>query len=382
MPVLTCGGMRFQQAWSDIQTGQQIDSQSQANLEATVHRAFELGINHFETARGYGTSEYQLGFVLPSLPRDQIIVQTKIGPQNSEKEFLDTFELSLKNLQLDYVDLLGIHGINTHDLLEKVLRQGTLSACRKLQDRGLVRHVGFSSHGPTDAILAAVQTDEFSYVNLHWYYFDQINWPAVLSASERDMGVFIISPSEKGGKLFDPPEKLVRLCSPLTPMGFNDLFCLGHAEVHTLSIGAARPGDFDAHVEILPLVDEAMTGLAPVMRRLEEATVEAMGADWAATWKHGLPITVEAPREIPLYHILRMYNMAKAFDMLDYGKMRYNLLGSGGHWFPGYKVLDVDWDLLKKQLQDYHFLDRLPDILQEAHAMFNAEDKKRLSEGG
>ncbi|MBL7076485.1 MAG: aldo/keto reductase [Kiritimatiellae bacterium] len=382
MPVLTCGGMRYQQAWNDLAKGQKVDPKGQANTEATIQRAFELGINHFETARGYGTSEYQLGLVLPSFPREEIIVQTKVGPKDSEDEFLEAFETSLKNLQLDYVDLLGIHGINTHEILDKVLRGGTLSACRKLQDRGLVRHVGFSTHGPTDAVLAAVQTDEFSYVNLHWYYFDQINWPAVLSASERDMGVFIISPSEKGGKLFDPPEKLVRLCSPLTPMGFNDLFCLGHAEVHTLSIGAARPTDFDAHLEILPLIKDAMVGLGQVMRRLEYAAVEALGADWAATWQQGLPTIVNAPKEVPLYHILRMYTMAKAFDMVEYGKMRYNLLGSGGHWFPGGKVLDVDWDMLKRELRHYHFVDRLPAILREAHAMFNAEDKKRLSEGG
>jgi len=382
MPVLTCGGMRFQQSWSENSKDQKVDPESQANVEATIQRAFELGINHFETARGYGMSERQLGMALTSLPREQVIVQTKVGPRDSEAEFLKEFDVSLENLQVDYVDLLAIHGINSHQILENVLRRGTLSACRKLQDRGLVRHVGFSTHGPTDAILAAVQTDEFSYINLHWYYFDQINWPAVLSASERDMGVFIISPSDKGGKLFDPPEKLVRLCSPLTPMGFNDLFCLGHAEVHTLSIGAARPGDFDAHMAILPLVKEAMIGLGPVMRRLEEATVQALGADWAATWKHGLPITVEAPGEIPLYHILRMYNMAKAFDMTEYGKMRYNLLGNAGHWFPGGKVMDVDWDMLATKLHNYHFADRLPDILREAHAMFNAEDEKRLSQSG
>ncbi len=383
MPVLTCGGMRYLQTWSDSQEDQTIDPKVQANTEATIHRAFELGINHFETARGYGTSERQLGLVLPSLPRDQIIVQTKIGPKESEDELLRAFEVSLKNLQVDRVDLLGIHGINTHEILESVLRQGTLAACRKLQNRGLVGHVGFSTHGPTDAILAAVQTDEFSYINLHWYYFDQINWPAVLSASERDMGVFIISPSDKGGRLFDPPEKLARLCSPLTPIGFNDLFCLGHAEVHTLSIGAARPGDFDSHIAILPLIKEAMIGLGPVMRRLEEAAVEALGADWAATWKHGLPRTANAPNELPLYHILRMYNMAKAFDMIEYGRMRYNLLGGGGgHWFPGEKVIEVDWDLLARELENYHFVDRLPAILREAHAMFNAEDKKRLSEGG
>jgi len=56
--------------------GQDVDPKevpraNQVNLEACIHRALELGINHIETARAYGTSEMQLGNVLPKLPRDK-----------------------------------------------------------------------------------------------------------------------------------------------------------------------------------------------------------------------------------------------------------------------------------------------------------------------
>ena len=79
MPVLSCGGMRYQYKWSDVPPAD-IPAENQANLEATIHRAVELGINHIETARGYGSSEMQLGNVLPKLPRKQILVQTKVAP--------------------------------------------------------------------------------------------------------------------------------------------------------------------------------------------------------------------------------------------------------------------------------------------------------------
>ena len=72
MPVFSCGGMRYQFKWQDVAPSE-IPAEGQANLEATIHRALELGINHIETARGYGTSEMQLGAVLPQLPRDKII---------------------------------------------------------------------------------------------------------------------------------------------------------------------------------------------------------------------------------------------------------------------------------------------------------------------
>jgi len=381
MPVLTCGGMRYQQSWQDLQDNG-LDAAGQDNLAACIHRAIDAGINHIETARGYGSSEYQLGLVLPALPRDKIIVQTKIAPHDTEAEFLMTFDLSMKHLQLDYVDLLGVHGINTSALLNKTLKGGTLKAIRKLQNEGRVRHVGFSSHGPTQTIVDAIETGEFSYANIHWYYFDPCNWPAIEAATKRDMGVFIISPNDKGGKLYEPPAKLVDLCAPLTPMGFNDLFCLADKRIHTISLGVVRPSDFDAHLAILPHLAKASEVIAPVLQRLHDEAVLQLGADWVDHWHEGLPDVDDVPGNVNLYHILRMLNMAKAYDMSGYGKMRYNLLGNGGHWFPGQKASDESGEALTACLKDYRFADRIPGYLAEAHALFNAEDKKRLSEGG
>src|SRR4051812_23286973 len=79
MPVFSCGGMRFQYKWQDTPLAE-VPADNQANLEATVRRALDVGINHIETARGYGSSERQLGVFLPKLPRDKMIVQTKVGP--------------------------------------------------------------------------------------------------------------------------------------------------------------------------------------------------------------------------------------------------------------------------------------------------------------
>ena len=85
--------MRYQYKWQDVKP-KEIPPDNQANLEATIHRALELGINHIETARGYGTSEMQLGNILPRLPRDKMIVQTKVSPKPKAKEFLKTFSTS------------------------------------------------------------------------------------------------------------------------------------------------------------------------------------------------------------------------------------------------------------------------------------------------
>jgi predicted aldo/keto reductase-like oxidoreductase len=251
MPVFTCGGMRYQYKWQDVDP-KEVPPESQANLEATIRRALELGINHFETARGYGSSEMQLGRILPTLPRDKIIVQTKIKPHRDPEDFLGNFQKSLKYLRLDHVDLLALHGVNHRKFLDRSLRKnGCVAAARKLQRDGYVRHIGFSTHATTDIIIEAVNSGEFDYLNLHWYFVNDLNWPAIQAARSLDMGVFIISPNDKGGKLYSPPKKLVDLCAPLSPMQFNDLYCLAREEVHTLSCGAAKPCDFDEHVRAL-----------------------------------------------------------------------------------------------------------------------------------
>jgi predicted aldo/keto reductase-like oxidoreductase len=378
MPVLTCGGMRYQHKWDDVPPGE-IPKANQENLERTIHRALELGINHIETARGYGSSEMQLGWVLPEIPRENLIVQTKVAPAADPAEFLADFGKSMAYLQLDHVDLLSIHGINNRDLLEQTMRPGgCLDAARRLQKDGRCRFIGFSTHGPLDVIRDAVNSGGFDYVNLHWYWVNDHNWPAVLDAARHDMGVFIISPNDKGGKLYEPPEKLVRLCEPLPPMVFNDLYCLQRPQVHTLSIGAARPSDFDEHVKALGMLDQAETLLPPIDRRLRDAMNEALGEDWMAGWQEGVPEWEQVPGRINILEIVRLWNFAKALDMVEFAKMRYNLLGNGGHWFPGLNAAGLAGHNLRPCLADSPFAGRIMEALADAHRMLAGEECKRL----
>lgn len=380
MPVFSCGGMRYQHKWKDVPWWQ-IPGDNQRNLEATIRRAMEVGINHIETARGYGTSEMQLGKILPKFPRDQLIVQTKVSPKSDPKEFRRQFEQSLAFLKLDYVDLLGIHGINTVELLHDVIRPGgCLDVVRKLQDQGKVRFVGFSTHGPTDVIVKTIETNQFDYVNLHWYYINQINWPAIEAATRHDMGVFIISPSDKGGMLYKPPQKLVDLCTPLSPMMFNDVFCLSHPQVHTLSLGASRPSDFDEHLKAMELLDQADEILSPILVRLEQAAIATFGKDWIKTWHVGLPKPEETPGGMNIPVILWLRNLALAYDMIEYGKMRYNMLGNGGHWFPGNKADRVRKLDLRECLHESPHADKIPAFLEDAHRLLGGQEVKRLSQ--
>lgn len=117
---------------------------------AAVKEAFDLGINFFDTSPYYGDtkSEAVLGRGLAQLPRDQIVVATKVGRYGantfdfSAERVTASIRESLARLQLDYVDLIQCHDIEfTH--LDQIVNE-TLPALLALKAQGLVRHIGIT----------------------------------------------------------------------------------------------------------------------------------------------------------------------------------------------------------------------------------------------
>jgi predicted aldo/keto reductase-like oxidoreductase len=385
MPVLSLGGMRFQQSWNDVPEPE-IRADGQANLRAILEAAVAAGLHHLETAHGYGSSERQLGLLLPQVADPARILQTKVAPTADPEAFEVELATSFRRLGVERVDLLAIHGINTPELLEQTLRPGgALERAQRWRDQGRLGSLGFSTHAPLPLLLEAIESDRFDYVNLHWYLIRQDNRPAIDAAIARDMGVFVISPTDKGGHWHSPSARLRELCAPLDPIVFHDLFCLSAPGIHTLSLGAARPGDLERHLEAVALLPRAAELVPPVLARLEGARREALGEAWLASWDQGLPDWRETPGQINLPVLLWLHNLLEAWDLEGFARARYRLLGNGGHWFPGENADALDGAVseleLRAVLGNSPWAEVIPDRLRRLRARLGGEALRRLQSG-
>jgi predicted aldo/keto reductase-like oxidoreductase len=155
-----------------------------------IRAALDAGIVHLDTAHGYlkGKSEVIVGEVLKERPRDSYFLSTKIQPEwdtsegwgnrkvssESTKEvYLEKLNTSLKRLQLDYVDILYLHAVNTR---ETVLTERLLDALTTAKKQGKIRFIGMSFHENFPELIRAAIDSKVYEVLLTVYNIQMYGW--------------------------------------------------------------------------------------------------------------------------------------------------------------------------------------------------------------
>ena len=161
-----------------------------------VRRAYDAGINYFDTANAYTDSEEKLGEALRGV-RQNVVISTKSGGKD-KKTVQAHIEESLRRLQTDYIDLFQFH--NPAELPDINDPDGPFAAALEARQKGYIRHIGITNHRLKVAH-AAIESGNFETLQFPFCYLaTEKDLELVALCREHDMG-FIAMKGLSGGLL-------------------------------------------------------------------------------------------------------------------------------------------------------------------------------------
>ena len=108
-----------------------------------LQRAYDAGINFYDTASGYTDSEEKNGYSLSDV-RNNIIISTKCSGAKNKSDVLNKLKDSLKSLKTDYIDILQLH--NPKQLPDPDDPESTYAGLKEAQKLGMIRFIGITNH--------------------------------------------------------------------------------------------------------------------------------------------------------------------------------------------------------------------------------------------
>ncbi len=352
-------------------------TQNLEKMYALIKSAHYAGINHLETAAAYGNAEFLIGEALEKLEtsenifRKEWIITTKILPKGNFNYLKKNFENSLQNLKLKKIHNLAIHGINLDEHLEWVLNGEGEKFLKWITKKGLIDQVGFSSHGSYKLIENAINSEVFSFCNLHLHFLDQSKISLAQLALKKQMGVLAISPADKGGRLYAPNENLLKASEPYHPLELAYRFLLSKG-ITTLSLGASKSEDFNIAKKLINSTQKLTSSEISALENIEKFANQELKSSKCEQCQSCLP----CPSEIPIPEILRLRNISIGYGQLEFAKERYNLIGRAGHWWEEKNAsfcLECNQCLPKCPSKL-----NIPELLKQTHNLLAEKPKKRL----
>ena len=255
-----------------------------------LRKAYDQGVNYFDTARAYTDSEEKLGRALSDV-RKNIFIATKSQALTREKLLAD-FEMSLKNLKTDYVDLLQLH--NPNDLPNPDDQESALAAALELKKAGKTRFVGLTSHRQKNAMEGIASG-----------YYDTMQFPLSYLSSPEDLEVVQQAAKYDVGML-----AMKGMCGGLaTRADIAFAFLWPYQNVLPLW-GIQHEWELDEFLGFAqnpPVWDKAMTAL-----QVED--MKTLGQQYCRGCGYCLP----CPEGISIHVVARMYHMIRRFPTKNY----------------------------------------------------------------
>ena len=170
---------------------QRISKEEAARL---LRKAYENGIQFFDTARAYSDSEEKVGYAFKGI-REKLFISTKTAAQNAD-DFWKDLHTSLQNLQTDYVDILQFH--NPAFCPKPGDESGLYDAILKAKEQGKVRHIGITNHR-LHVAMEAIESDLYETMQFPFCYLATDKDVAIVEACKKHGMGFIAMKALSGG---------------------------------------------------------------------------------------------------------------------------------------------------------------------------------------
>lgn len=212
---------------------------SEAALE-TVTTALDLGITFIDTAREYAGSEHLLGEAVRARSREGMFIASKTFSRTASGSQYDV-DRSLRTLGVECVDLYQLHDVSSFEAWAAVEGDGgALEGLRTARYRGLIGHIGVSSHD-LDVLHAIILSGECDTVMVEYSAFYPGSAEVIALAQAHDIGVIAMRPVGGSGRTSVMRRRMAEgTAGILTPANLLR-YVLSHAGVSVVIPGARYP---------------------------------------------------------------------------------------------------------------------------------------------
>jgi len=174
-----------------------------AESEAIINRAIDLGVNYIDTAAAYGRgiSQRYIGTVMATR-RNEVFLATKTHRRTYD-ESMQLLEQSLESLQTDHLDLWQLHNLTRMEQLDQVFADdGAIHALQEAREDGTVRFLGLTGHANPDVLMEFMRRFDFDTILLALNPADKFHRPfmdeLLPEANRRQMGVIAMKIPARG----------------------------------------------------------------------------------------------------------------------------------------------------------------------------------------
>lgn len=189
------GGMRFPK------NGDEVDMDAAVQL---LRKAYEMGINYFDTAMVYhkGESEKIFGKAFEPYPRNSYLIADKMSIWlcSDEEDMKARFYNQLKTLKTDYIDFYLVHSLNRNHY-KKVKDLHCVEFLQQMKQEGKIKHLGFSFHDTYQVFTQILNDYTWDFVQIQLNYLDWHNQGAEQLYRElerRNLPVMVMEPVRGG----------------------------------------------------------------------------------------------------------------------------------------------------------------------------------------